>query len=184
MRLWEVRTGRCIQVYEGHKDSVFSVALSADGEFAFSGSADKTHKLWKVATGQCLGTSAVRTQPISAVALSLDGRWLLSGGEENLLQLYELEWELEARTPADWDEGARPILQAFLSAHVPYQGKLRPDRDFSNEKLLQALTRRGRPVWNEQDFSLLLQHLQYTGYGWLRPAGVYAKLQEMTRAIA
>jgi hypothetical protein len=67
---------------------------------------------------------------------------------------------------------------------VPYLGELRPDRDFSEEKLLQALTRKGRPTWTEQDFQILLQDLQCAGYGWIRPEGIRAKLEEFTRTAA
>jgi WD40 repeat protein len=162
---------------------VFSTALSADGRFAISGSGDKTIRLWEIATGQCVGVYGGHTQSVFSVALSLDGRWLLSAGEDKVLRVQELDWELTARDPADWDEGALPLLKTFLSSHIPYRGVLRPDRDLSEERILQALTRRGDPVWSEQDFQLLIDHLQYAGYGWLHPAGVRAKLEELVRSM-
>ena len=36
----------------GHRDQVFSIALTKDGKFLASGSSDKTVKLWDVATGR------------------------------------------------------------------------------------------------------------------------------------
>ena len=39
----------------------------------------------------------------------------------------------------------------------------------------------GQPEpWTEEDFQALLRDLQPHGYGWLREAGVRAKLEEMT----
>ena len=54
VRLWEVRSGRCLRVLEGHTARVRSVAWSADGQHALSGSADKTVRLWEVQSGRCL----------------------------------------------------------------------------------------------------------------------------------
>jgi hypothetical protein len=43
-----------------------------------------------------------------------------------------------------------------------------------------SLTRRGRPVWTEQEFQNLLYTLGCAGYGWLRPVGVRRELARMT----
>jgi hypothetical protein len=66
----------------------------------------------------------------------------------------------------DWDEGARPYLETFLTLHCPY-GE-------------DGVSRVGKPEWSEDDFQQLLTELQYRGYGWLRPEGVRKKLEEMT----
>ena len=44
--LWDLRTGRCLQVLGGHPARIFSVALSADGRVAAAGCADGTLRLW------------------------------------------------------------------------------------------------------------------------------------------
>ena len=54
VRLWDVETGRCLRVLEGHSSGVVSVAWSADGRRALSGSNDNTVRLWDVETGRCL----------------------------------------------------------------------------------------------------------------------------------
>ena len=43
-----------------------------------------------------------------------------------------------------------------------------------------ALTRRGQPVWTEEDFQGLLYTLGCAGFGWLRPEGVRKELERMT----
>ena|SRR5581483_3667779 len=100
-----------------------------------------------------------------------------------MIRLYEIEWELEAREPADWDAGARTLLETFLTAHIPYSSELRTDRDLSAEKIRHALTRHGKPVWKERDVHTFLETLQYAGYGWLRPASVRARLDELARHL-
>ena len=46
MRVWDLSTGRCTAVLEGHTDWVNSVALSGDGRTAISGSEDSTVRVW------------------------------------------------------------------------------------------------------------------------------------------
>jgi hypothetical protein len=90
-----------------------------------------------------------------------------------------LDWELESRPPADWDEDARPYLEQFLFLHRPYVRGLPPSGQPSAERVRSALTRHGSSTWNDADFQHLLHNLGCAGYGWLRPEGVQRKLQEM-----
>ena len=53
VRLWEVATGRCLHLLQGHTPGWLApdylpVCLSADGRLALSGSSDKTARLWRV----------------------------------------------------------------------------------------------------------------------------------------
>jgi WD40 repeat protein len=191
LKLWDLATGRCLRTFEGHASGVESVCLSADGRYALSGSHDGMVKLWEVATGRCLRTREghdfsslpeVETKKaVRSVCLSADGRYTLSAGTEgHTLEVWFLDWDLEDNQPADWDEGARPYLEVFLAAHQPYAGELPADRTPTDEDVTCALTRKGRPVWTEDDFSQFLYTLGCAGYGWLRPEGVRRELEKMT----
>ncbi len=46
VRLWDSRTGRILQEWQGHATSVFSVAFSPDGKKLLTASWDSTLKLW------------------------------------------------------------------------------------------------------------------------------------------
>jgi len=81
------------------------------------------------------------------------------------VRLYELEWEYAFPDQAEWDDGARPFLEIFLTMHSP----LGED----------GLSRIGRPLWSEEDLQKLLLELQHRGYGWLRPDGVRQQLRRM-----
>ncbi len=181
VRLWEVTSGQCLRTFTGHTRSVTSVCLSADGRWALSGSLDQTVRLWQVTSGRCLRTFAGHTDAVTSVCLSADGRWVLSGSYDHTVRLWELDWELGARELTDWDEGARPYLEIFLTQHTPYASMLPQGREPSEQEVQQALTRRGRPSWSEDDFQKLIQQLQYAGYGWLRPEGVRQQLEYMAR---
>ncbi len=167
LRLWDLQTGECLRTLEGHKEWVESVCFSPDGRFALSGSKDKTLRLWDLQTGECLRTQEGHEGSVLSVCFSPDGRLALSGSEDKTLRLWVFDWELEEKEPADWDEGARPYLDIFLTLHPPY----RP----------HWLLRRGAPRWTEEDFQQLLTELGYRGYGWLRPEGVRRELEKMAR---
>jgi predicted Zn finger-like uncharacterized protein len=199
LQWWEVATGQALGSFARHADAVTSVGLSLDCRFAVSGSMDRTLKLWETSTGQCLRTFAGHAGAVTSVALSPDGRYALSGSDDRTLKLWALDWELEANHPAEWDEGARPYLETFLTLHTPYAAALpkagrRTVAEIANSPLTRlfkfsptnaeiarALTRSGRPVWNDEDFEELLYLLGCAGYGWLRSEGVRRKLEQMAR---
>jgi WD40 repeat protein len=176
IKLWDVETGECLKTFEGHKDSVNSVCFSPDGKYALSasgefyGAADYTLRLWDIKTGKCLRTFGWHKWPIVAVCFSPDGRYILAEGWDEALKLWFIDWELEEKEPADWDEEARPYLEIFLTLHTSYG----PDDP----------PRKGEPQWTEEDFQKLLQELRYRGYGWLRPEGVRKKLEELLKEKA
>jgi WD40 repeat protein len=185
LKLWEVATGCCLRTFAEHTSPVYSVCLSADGRLTLSGSHDGTAKLWEVSTGRCLHTFKGyaykgSTYEANSVCLSGDCRFALSTSEDRTPKLWLLDWELEDRQPADWDEGARPYLETFLEQHIPYAATLPEDREPTEEEITLALTRRGTPTWTEENFQNLLYTVSGVGYGWLRPEGVRQQLAAMT----
>jgi hypothetical protein len=90
-------------------------------------------------------------------------------------------WEYEFPVSTDWDEGARPYLENYLSLCTPYAAILPTDRKPSEEEIQRALTRVGRPniALVESNLKRLLHTLSYAGYGWLRPEGVRKELEKM-----
>jgi hypothetical protein len=181
LRLWDVNTGDCLRTFEGHTNAVTSVNLSGDGRYVLSGSDDKTLRLWDVETGECLRTFEGHTGNVTSVCLSSDSCYALSGSYDKTIRLWQLDWELEAHDPADWDEGARPCLGTFLTLHTPYAASLPQDHNPTEEEIRLALTRRGQPSWTEKDFQDLIRQLQYAGYGWLRPEGVRKELEKRAK---
>ena len=91
VRLWDVETGRCLRVFEGHSNNILSVAWSADQRRALSCSYDKTVRLWDVETGRCLRVLEGHTDEVWSVAWSADQRHALSGAEHGTLRLWDVE---------------------------------------------------------------------------------------------
>jgi len=133
--------------------------------------------LLELATGSCVHTFPERADHI---AFGLDGRFVMSAGKS--LWSGELDCEYEFPEPADWDEGARPYLETFLTLHTPYAGELPSNREPTEDEAQAALTRASTPTWSDEDFKGLLLELGYRGYGWLRPEGVRHKLADLARS--
>jgi hypothetical protein len=107
--------------------------------------------------------------------------------------VWVLDWELASVASADWDEGARPYLEMFLSLHTPYAPQPRDGKRIrsplarlfkstpAEEEIARSLIRQGQPTWTENDFQGLLRTLGYAGFGWLRPEGVRRQLTRMAR---
>ncbi|NUP96936.1 MAG: hypothetical protein HUU28_12320 [Planctomycetaceae bacterium] len=51
IRQWKTADASLVRVFEGHKDAVYSVALSPDGQTLASGGYDPQVKLWNVESG-------------------------------------------------------------------------------------------------------------------------------------
>ena len=69
------------------------------------------------------------------------GGSILSRDWNNPLRLWSLDWALDDKEPVDWDDGAQPYLENFLTLHSMgnnWFGKW------------------NKPNWDENDFQQLL----------------------------
>jgi hypothetical protein len=92
----------------GHRDQVFTMALTKDGKFLATGSSDKTVKLWEVATGRVvrefpnpdfkpvLPGEAAPSHPgwVQSVRLTPDGQFLVSAGPAPRGKSYLAVWKV------------------------------------------------------------------------------------------
>ncbi len=73
VRVWDVESGGCLRVLQGHQRVVQSVCLSADGRRLLSGSQDGEVRLWEVDTGTC--------QQVLPIDQDLNSRYLKWNGD-------------------------------------------------------------------------------------------------------
>ena len=102
-----------VRTLAGHTDQVSSVAVSADGRLALSGSDDRTVKVWDLTSGQERRTLAGHAHEVRSVAVSADGRLALSASYDRTVKVWDLTSGQERRTLAGH---ARAVNSAAVSA--------------------------------------------------------------------
>lgn len=105
--LWDIASGQCVRIFEGHKAPVHSVSLTGDGKFALSADWDAELKLWDVATGTCLRSFS--WGHVTSATLSSDGKYALSGGNDKTVTLWDVARGLELRNLEGHTEGVKSV---------------------------------------------------------------------------
>jgi WD40 repeat protein len=89
VRLWDMPTGEKIRTFHGHAGPVYSVAFSADGNYALSAGTDKTVRLWSLDTGRELRRFEGHLSTVRSVTFSPDGYLALSGSLDRSVRLWD-----------------------------------------------------------------------------------------------
>lgn len=121
--IWDTATARRVQHLLGHDGEVYSVALSADGKLAVTGSADRTAILWDAGSGQMLKSFVAHDDSVKSVGISNDGKHVVTSSDGD-------------GTAILWDAVTGKKLRTF-------QGKIEPD-DASNRFSTVGLSPDGR----------------------------------------
>ena len=123
LALWELGTGGLVGVLDGHCSSereerldsaITSVCSSPDGNFALTGSEDRTLRLWDISTGRPMRTFGGPRRLMYGSRLSPDGTTVLGIGGDRL-RLWDLTTCRLARTLRRADQW--PLRQACFGPH-------------------------------------------------------------------
>jgi WD40 repeat protein len=74
----------------GHTDTVYGLAISADGRVLASGSADQTIRLWNIGTGECLNILEGHTNWVWSLAFLPQSTTLASGSIDGTIKLWDI----------------------------------------------------------------------------------------------
>jgi WD40 repeat protein/serine/threonine protein kinase len=84
-----VHNSRSLILLEGHTSWLTDVAVSADGQWYASSSADETARIWNAQTNQIDKILKGHTGEVTSVEFSHDGRWLATAGEDGTVRIWD-----------------------------------------------------------------------------------------------
>lgn len=121
IRLWDVSTGQCIKILQGHAGCVRLAAFSPDGGILISGSYDRTIRLWDVNTGQCIKILHGHTNSVLSVAFSPQGKTLASSSSDCTVKLWDMRTHqclktLQGHNNQVWSVAFSPDGQTLASS--------------------------------------------------------------------
>ncbi|KAG6863370.1 hypothetical protein C0991_006415, partial [Blastosporella zonata] len=89
VRVWDASTGAQVQQFNGHTQSVSSVAFSPDGSQIISGSYDKSVRVWDASTGAQMQQFNGHTEEVTSVAFSPDGSQIISASHDKSVRVWD-----------------------------------------------------------------------------------------------
>ena len=91
---WEASSGDAIRVVKGGDGEMTALAISDNGKYFVSGSADKSVKLWDYDGGIFLAKGVAHSGTVSAATISPDQRTVVSVGHEGGIFVWPLPEEI------------------------------------------------------------------------------------------
>ena len=134
----------------GHSHFVSDVVLSSDGNYALSGSWDKTLRLWDLAAGKTTRRFEDHTKDVLSVAFSADNRQIVSGSRDKTIKL--------------WNTLAECKFTIQEDGHTDWVSCVRFSPNHSNPIIVSCGWDRVVKVWNLANCKLKNNHHGHNGY--------------------
>ena len=94
-RIWDIDTGKCLKVFEGHTAAIYDIKYSPNGAKLASCSLDNTVRIWDMDTGKNLyvleNSEDDSKQGVYSIDFSPDGKTLASGNLDNNVRIWCVE---------------------------------------------------------------------------------------------
>jgi WD40 repeat protein len=103
---------------QGHKDAIYSIAISPDAKILATGSYDQKIKLWDVATGAEIKTLSGHNGCVYGLAFRPDGKILASASGDRTVKLWDVA------SGARRDTLSQPLKDVYSVAFTPDGKKL------------------------------------------------------------
>lgn len=138
---------RCLT---GHNHFVSDVVMSSDGQFALSGSWDKTLRLWDLNAGITTRQFVGHTKDVLSVAFSADNRQIVSGSRDNTIKL--------------WNTLGQCKYTIHDECHSEWVSNVRFSPNTQNPIIVSCGWDKMVKVWNLTNCKLKTNHYGHTGY--------------------
>lgn len=143
-------TGLPQRSLRGHGHFVTDVVMSTDGQFALSGSWDKTLRLWDLQQGVSTRQFCSHTKDVLSVAFSADNRQIVSGSRDKTIKL--------------WNTLAHCKYTITEDCHSDWVSCVRFSPSNSNPIIVSCGWDKIVKVWNLTNCKLKTNHIGHTGY--------------------
>src|SRR5439155_1715354 len=90
VRQWDLNDWNLFYVFEGHKDAIYSLAVSPDGKTLATGSYDQKIKLWNVETDEETKTLSGHNGAVFGLSFRPDGKILASASADRTVKLWDV----------------------------------------------------------------------------------------------
>lgn len=138
---------RCLT---GHNHFVSDVVMSSDGQFALSGSWDKTLRLWDLSCGVTTRQFVGHTKDVLSVAFSADNRQIVSASRDNTIKL--------------WNTLGQCKYTIHDECHSEWVSCVRFSPNTQNPIIVSCGWDKLVKVWNLTNCKLKTNHIGHTGY--------------------
>ena len=88
-RVFDLATGKELQVLSGHTSSINSAVFSPDGKLALTASDDMTSRIYEAATGKELQVLRGHTSSLRSAVFSPDGKLVLTASEDSTARVFD-----------------------------------------------------------------------------------------------
>lgn len=146
----EMNYGTPKKCLTGHNHFVSDVVMSSDGQFALSGSWDKTLRLWDLSTGVTTRQFVGHTKDVLSVAFSADNRQIVSGSRDNTIKL--------------WNTLGQCKYTIHDDCHTEWVSCVQFSPNTQNPIIVSAGWDKMVKVWNLTNCKLKTNHFGHGGY--------------------
>ncbi|MBF0316673.1 MAG: protein kinase [Nitrospirae bacterium] len=123
LKLWNTKSGECLQVFFGHMGAVTAAYLTPDARYVISGGVDKTVRVWDASTGYCLHTLKGHNTTVMSVHIDKDAKHPLSGSEDGAVIMWDLASGHFFRSFGGHKGGTAAVITGITAEHVFSAGK-------------------------------------------------------------
>lgn len=91
VRVLDVASGRLVRSWTAHADTIFAMALTADGKSLATAGGDALVRIWDVAAGTEAARLEAHATQVLCLSFSPDGSQLVTGGADRLLKVWDVK---------------------------------------------------------------------------------------------
>ena len=98
IRIWDIHSGECLNIFQGHASWVNCIAYSLDGRNLASSGLDGTVRLWDVEQGHCLKVLQEHTSWVLSVTFTTGeqfspnlGQVLVSSSDDSTIRFWDIQ---------------------------------------------------------------------------------------------